>query len=187
MRERREWKIGKISKTVLLITASMFLVISGLVESKHFRAVRPDSGSHRPDEALKKFNGMQLYFEKNVGQSDPSVRYLSHTSRSSLFLTDDAAVVTMVGGSVHPSATVQNHPTAGDKLVESAVRIRLLGANQHPQFEALEPLPGRVNYLIGNDPLQISSRRPHLRTRQREEHLSGRRPGVLRDAAVARV
>ena len=29
MRERREWKIGKISKTVLLITASMFLVISG--------------------------------------------------------------------------------------------------------------------------------------------------------------
>ena len=36
--------------------------------------------------------------------------------------------------------------------MESAVRIRLVGANPHPQFEALEPLPGRVNYLIGNDP-----------------------------------
>ena len=39
MRERLEWRI---SKTALLITVSMFLVISGLVESKHFRASRPN-------------------------------------------------------------------------------------------------------------------------------------------------
>ena len=56
-------------------------------------------------------------------------------------------------GRLHTQATtVRNHPTAGDKLVESAVRIRLLGANQHPQFEASSRCAGRVNYLIGNDP-----------------------------------
>ena len=44
MRERHESRIRRI---VLLTTVSMFLVVGGLIESKHFRAVRPDSGSHR--------------------------------------------------------------------------------------------------------------------------------------------
>ncbi len=42
-----------------------------------------------------------------------------------------------------------------DRLVESAVRIRLIGANPHPRFTALDPLPARVNYLVGNDPSKI--------------------------------
>ena len=102
---------------------------------------------------MKKFNGMPLYFERNLGQSDPSVRYLSHSSRSSLFLTDDAAVITMVGGSIPKKGA--GSPAScrfNNKLVESAIRIRLVGANKHPQFQALEPLRGRINYLIGNDP-----------------------------------
>ncbi len=152
MRKRRESRIRRI---VLLTTVSMFLVVGGLVESKHFRAVRSDSVSHRHDDVLKKYSGMPLYFERNLGQSDPSVRYLSHSSRSSLFLTDDAAVITMVGGGSdqtrHIARSARPAPTS-DKLIESAVRIRLIGANPHPQFEALEALRGRVNYIIGNDP-----------------------------------
>lgn len=151
MRKRRESRIRTI---VLLTSLSMFLVISGLIESKHFRPVRPDSVSPRHHDALKKINAMPLYFERNLGQSDPSVRYLSHSSRSSLFLTDDAAVITMVGGPAPRGrlASLKKAAPSGDKSVESAVRIRLVGANAHPQFEALEPLPGRVNYLIGSDP-----------------------------------
>ncbi len=148
MRERREFKSKRI---VLLTTVSVFLMIVGVVESRHFHASRPNPLSQRKDEALKKFKGMPLYFEKNLGQSDPSVRFLSHSSRSSLFLTDDAAVITMVGGAIHKSAAIQSRVATTDKLVESAVRIRLVGANQHPQFEALDPLPGSVNYIIGNE------------------------------------
>lgn len=149
MRERRESRIKKIT---LLTAVTMFLVVGGMVESRHIRPVRPDPVSHRNDDALKKYRSMPLYFERNNGQSDPSVRYLSHTSRASLFLTDDSAVITMVGGSIHKRAAVLSQTATKDKLVESAIRIRLVGANTHPQFEALERLPGRVNYLIGNDP-----------------------------------
>ena len=148
----RERHASRIKRIVLLTTMSMFLVVGGLIESKHFRAVRHDSEAQRRDDALKKYHSMPLYFERNLGQSDPSVRYLSHSSRSSLFLTDDSAVITMVAGTVQKGTAIQSRTTAKDKLVESAVRIRLVGANQHPRFEALEPLPGRVNYLIGKDP-----------------------------------
>ena len=33
------------------------------------------------------------------------------------------------------------------RLVQSAVRIRMLGANPHPVITGLDSLPGRVNYL----------------------------------------
>ena len=54
-----------------------------------------------------------------------------------------------------PARGLNNQPTPPDRLVESAVRIRLVGANPHPRFTVLDPLPGRVNYLIGNDPAKV--------------------------------
>lgn len=69
-----------------------------------------------------------LVFERNAGQTDPSVRYLSHNGRYSLFLTDDAAVFSMVAGTPH-----QDGPAGGfaprDTVVRSAVRLKLIGAN----------------------------------------------------------
>src|SRR5580700_5935498 len=54
-------------------------------------------------EALNKISGLPLYFEANRGQVDPSVRYLARSGRFSLFLTDDAAVFSLIGGDVHKS------------------------------------------------------------------------------------
>ena len=34
------------------------------------------------------------------------------------------------------------------------LRMKLLGANPHAQMSGVEPLAGKVNYLIGNDPKQ---------------------------------
>lgn len=78
------------------------------------------------------------------------MRFLSQSSRYALFLTDSGAVFSMVGGRLHKGPTLaakvdpprQPQP---DRLVESAVRIRMVGANPHPAMHALEPLPGRVN------------------------------------------
>ncbi len=65
----------------------------------------------------------------------------------------------LVGGEIHkgPMTATVNPPRQpqADCLVESAVRIRMVGANPHPAMHALEPLPGRVNYLIGNDPAKF--------------------------------
>ena len=118
-------------------------------------------------DAIDKIAGLPLYFEVNRGQVDPSVRYLSRSGRYSLFLTDDAAVFSMIGGEFHKGPMPKGFPYKADgdtNLTESAVRVRLVGANQHPEVEGLEPLPGRVNYLIG-DKEELASRHPDLRPR----------------------
>ena len=118
-------------------------------------------------EALDKIAGLPLYFEVNRGQVDSSVRYLSRSGRYSLFLTDDAAVFSMIGGEFHKGPMPKGFPYKADgdtNLTESAVRVRMVGANQHPEVEGLEPLPGRVNYLIG-EAEELASRHPDLRPR----------------------
>src|SRR6266851_2755245 len=103
-------------------------------------------------DALNKISGLPLYFESNRGQVDPSVRYLARSGRYSLFLTDDAAVFSLIGGEFNKGPLPKGFSSKDDvetHLTESAVRVRLVGASPHPEVEGLEPLPGRVNYLIG--------------------------------------
>ena len=122
------------------------------------KRVSPISAAASKAEAISKARrmagSMASYFEKNQGQTDPSVKYLSRSGRYSMFLTDDATtVISMVGGQIHKGANfAMSNPPAkadADRLVESDVRIRLVGANPHPAVTGLEPLPGRVNYMIG--------------------------------------
>ncbi|WP_425156576.1 choice-of-anchor D domain-containing protein [Candidatus Binatus sp.] len=133
--------------------------ITGSSNSQVAGQVIPASaGMQNPEElrkqALNKIAGLPLYFEANRGQVDPSVRYLARSGRYSLFLTDDAAVFSLIGGEFHKGPMPAGFPykAGGDtNLTESAVRVRLVGANPHPQVEGVEPLPGRVNYLIGDE------------------------------------
>lgn len=112
-----------------------------------------DSAAIQAEEIAKAkgmIASMPTYFEANRGQTDPSVRYLSRSGRYSMYLTDDATVISMVGGTIHKSPLLASSKLQAEKLVESAVRIRMVGANPHPKVTGLEPLPGRINYLIGD-------------------------------------
>ena len=60
------------------------------------------------NDAAARRASLPLYFEPNVGQSDPHVRFLSQSSRYSLFLTDD-------GGGVLPGRRPDSQgPRAGE-------------------------------------------------------------------------
>ena len=75
---------------------------------------------------------LPLSFERNQGQTNPAVKFLSRGDGYVLFLTADSAVF---------------------KLPASVVRMRLCsGANPNPKVSGAEALPGKVNYFIGNDP-----------------------------------
>ncbi len=171
---RRRLRIAAVSVGAVAIIALVVLkfgsrIASAITPSPNSatasgaKTEAPDSSvasAARQAEAIQNAKGMiasmPSYFEKNQGQTDPSVKYLSRSGRYSMFLTDDATtVISMVGGQIHkgPNFAVSNPPSSpdADRLVESDVRIRLVGANPHPAVTGLEPLPGRVNYLIGDD------------------------------------
>jgi hypothetical protein len=161
---RARWSAAALAMAAVAIVAltSGARIEAGISRSTNqVTAAQPipaSAGQQSPEElrkaAMNKIDHLPLYFEVNRGQVDSKVRYLARSGRYSLFLTDDAAVFSLIGGEFHKGPMPEGFPYKSGgvtKLTESAVRVRLVGANPNPQVEGLEPLPGRVNYLIGND------------------------------------
>src|SRR5215469_1266640 len=69
---------------------------------------------------------LPLGFERNQGQTDRRVRYLARATDHTLFLTADAAVLSMA---------------------RSAVRMRFHGGNRAAAIEGVDELAGRSNYF----------------------------------------
>src|SRR3984893_3920780 len=110
-------------------------------------------------EAATRISQIPIYFEKNQGQTDSQVRYLSRAGDYTLFLTDDSAIVAMEH---HPRpkmpswySVMNGNPSMLDKSANenqvetAALRVKMLGANHRAAIEGLDKMPGRVNYMIG--------------------------------------
>src|SRR3989442_1425626 len=94
-----------------------------------------------PSAAL--YRGLPLIFEANAGQMDPAVKFFSRGPGYTLFLTPTEAALALI------KSPADAAPSKGTLL-----RMKLVGAAPQPQVSGLEGLPGKVNYFIGNDPLQ---------------------------------
>src|SRR5215813_282733 len=75
------------------------------------------------------YGRVPLSFEKNLGQVDSRVKFLSRGPRYGVFLTDREAIVRL------------NHPAP------ATVRMSLVGQNSTATIEAVDPLPGKTHYL----------------------------------------
>jgi uncharacterized repeat protein (TIGR01451 family) len=113
-------------------------------------AFSPDPVSATSRQALSTFRGLPLIFEANQGQSDPRVQFLAHGSGYGLFLAGDEAVLTLSAPSgadrQHSAVTTQH---AARRI--SVVRMKLADGNPNPSITGDQVLPGKSNYLIGND------------------------------------
>ena len=87
-------------------------------------------------EAGTSYTPLPLAFEPNSGQADANVRFLSRGAGYLLLLTPDEAVLALrdVGGDV------------------SLLRMTLPGAQLPARMSALDELPGKINYFVGDDP-----------------------------------
>jgi uncharacterized repeat protein (TIGR01451 family) len=93
---------------------------------------------------------LPLIFEPNQGQADPWVKFLARGAGYSLFLDPTGAVLAMQ--TTHSSSAGRT----------SLVRMKLVGANQEAATVGTNSLPGKSNYLIGNDPRQWHSGIPQF-------------------------
>jgi hypothetical protein len=92
-------------------------------------------------EANSILGQLPLIFEPNLGQADSPVKFLARSAGYSLFLEPTSAVIALRSA---PSSKAANS--------EKFVRMNLVGANPVAATRGTEPLPGKSNYLIGNDP-----------------------------------
>lgn len=127
------------------------------------------------------YGKMPLSFEANQGQTDSRVKFVSRGSGYNLFLTANEAVLslhrppTAVGArgrrtvpglpygaagagfsGAAGSAAGRPDQTAGKAqhggADQTVLRMKLVGADPHPEVSGLEKLPGTSNYFLGNDP-----------------------------------
>ncbi len=140
------------SLAVLVATAATLAVIT----PKDFRvkraAGRATVATAHPNLA-KAWGQLPLSFEVNQGQTDAQVKYLSHGAGYGVFLTKDAAVLSLMapkGETAKGEQPGRGGALAGRQMDTTAGRLRRAGANSGAEVKGLEKLPGHVNYFIGN-------------------------------------
>ncbi len=85
------------------------------------------------------YGQLPLSFERNDGQTDAQVDYLARGQGYTIFLTPQAAVLSLQ----------QAGATTGE-----ALRMELLGGNANAVALGVDQLGGMANYYVGNDPAQ---------------------------------
>jgi Domain of unknown function DUF11/Beta-propeller repeat len=93
---------------------------------------------HSKPDARAILGELPLIFEPNRGQADSQVKFLARGAGYGLFLDATSAVLTM--------QTARSAPN------QQYVRMKLVGANATAATAGTDPLPGKSNYILGNDP-----------------------------------
>ena len=134
-------------------------------------------------QAIESYGKLPLRFEANKGQTDRQVNFVARGRAYTLFLAENEAVfalrsaevesVESVGSvpgkeqSSHLRAELSERTKRTQPTKQAVLRMRLEGANRSPMAHGVAPLPGVVNYFIGNDPKKW---RTHIPTYEKVEY-----------------
>ncbi|HEY7126598.1 MAG TPA: hypothetical protein VH540_21860 [Ktedonobacterales bacterium] len=157
MRPKRSTSLLRILGTLALLNVVfLFLHADTSTHSSLPQITAPASARQSVPAA---FGQVPISFEMNQGQTDSKVRFLAHAPGYSLFLTSTEALLAFSSKSHteaassdrfgpalrSPSPSVPTTPAA-------VVGMQFIGASPQPAVTGEQPLPGLVNYLLGNDP-----------------------------------
>jgi sugar lactone lactonase YvrE len=146
MRHNRCFSTSLSMAKITLFTVATAAVVQsgypGLAQQQASFPLAPDYGQ------------IPLSFEKNVGQTDSRVRFSSRGQGYSLFLTDREAVLALSQMSSLDRQSKPAHAASREQQFQAGdtIRMQLVGARRSRGVEGLEELPGKANYIRGNDP-----------------------------------
>src|SRR5579859_7767524 len=121
----------RLAFVTLAILSAAILSIAATLLARN--AVSPTPA--RKYSSPQTWGELPLAFEQNHGQTNAAVDYLARGKGYTVFLSPGAATLTLRGADSR----------------SSALRMNLSGANRNLSASAEKELPGKVNYLIGND------------------------------------
>jgi hypothetical protein len=116
--------------------------------------VTDGGGAKKNTKFVAAYGKLPLAFEANHGQTNSRVKFLSRGPGYTLFLTSTEAVLALQNHSVTKPRSPGPEDTTSDTGAANVTELRmnLLGARPTSRVEALELLPSKSNYFIGNDP-----------------------------------
>src|SRR5579871_3382793 len=121
----------------------------------------PPATSACPGASMASASSAQpaIRFEANQGQANGQVRFLAHGPGYSFFLTPQQALLALdssgpasAGASSPLSPALDNPAALASSSIGAQVGMQFLNSNPQPEVTGEQPLPGTVNYLLGNNP-----------------------------------
>ena len=117
-------------------------------------ALRERAAQRMPLSAATQALKRNIFFERNDGQTDRRVLYLSHSLDYSLFLTRTGATIAVSEPETEPQtapapAAAATKPSGVPHPRTSYFTLQFAGANPHPQITGIDQLPGKSNYFLG--------------------------------------
>ncbi|MHB8382714.1 MAG: DUF7948 domain-containing protein [Candidatus Binataceae bacterium] len=141
--------LGKLFLAVALLGGAAFLSIAGTVQwwrgQTQGSAILKKSTNHTG--ISEAYGRLPLSFEPNVGQTARGIDYLSRSRGFTVYVTPTSATFDVARGT-------------GRASEPRTFRIRFDQADAHALRTLDQPLPGVVNYYIGDDPAKWYSRIP---------------------------
>ncbi|HWJ39814.1 MAG TPA: SBBP repeat-containing protein, partial [Candidatus Limnocylindrales bacterium] len=119
---------------------------------------KPATAVGQTSSARPKLHVMDLYghqplsFERNDGQTDAQVKFISRGDGYTLFLTSADAVLALRKPRAAADVGSKTSESKPEKVESETLRIKLVGANPGAQIEAMDQLAGKSNYFVGKDP-----------------------------------
>ena len=144
-------RFRSLGLALLSVAAAGVLLQIGPAQASPKKARGP-TGSATKQQALAAYGKLPLAFTANAGQADARVRYSAQGAGFSVFLTRREAMLSL------------KRPGKQRRGRGVALALRFLGSDRNVAIRGERPGPGRVNYLLGNDPAKW---RTGLRTYER--------------------
>ncbi|HEY1463463.1 MAG TPA: SBBP repeat-containing protein, partial [Terriglobales bacterium] len=130
---------GLVRSAFTVLTAlALGLTAVANAQSHHSQTSVPSNGADAA-RVRAAYAQLPLIFEQNQGQTDSQVKFLAHGNDYGLFLTRNAAVLSL-------------QQTTAEKLQRAVLNMQLVGANADSAIAGTDRLPGTSSYFIGNDP-----------------------------------
>ncbi len=136
------------------MTTHTFQLAKGAACAFALFAAMPAFAQKNPSLERPALRRATLAFERNEGQTDPRVKYLSRGDGYALFLTPNEAVFSLRKALREKTPYGRTHlsqPDKGEKAEGAVVRMQLVGGDPKAQETAFAKLSGTSNYFIGND------------------------------------
>ena len=143
---------------VLMAVSPVVLATLATRSSSASEPVSVSPATQRPAKAeiTDQYGKLPLSFESNEGQTNRDVKFLSRGLGYDLFLTATGAVLNLQ--KARPPADKFKPPSLSDHEFSNAtseaavLRLKMIGANSQSNPVGEDPLPGKINYLVGDDP-----------------------------------
>ena len=132
---------GLVRSAFILLTALALGLTAVANAQSHNSQTSVPSNKANVTRIRAAYAQLPLTFEQNQGQTDSQVKFLAHGNGYGLFLTQNAAVLSL------------QQMTAG-KQQKAVLNMQLVGAKGNSTIAGVDRLPGTSSYFIGNDPTQ---------------------------------